>query len=176
VAARVCVAQIGTAHGLRGEVRLHVFTEDPMAIATYGPLETEDQSRTFAVAALRPAKNHLIARLAGIDDRNAADALRNVKLYVPRERLPQPPDEETFYHADLIGLAVETADGSLLGTVVTLHNFGAGDLLEIARANTDATVLLPFTKAVVPVIDLKRGRLVVNPPEGALDSPAETSS
>jgi 16S rRNA processing protein RimM len=166
------VAQIGTAHGLRGEVRLHAFTEDPMAIASYGPLETEDQSRSFAVAALRPAKNHLVARLAGIDDRNAADALRNVKLYVPRERLPQPPDEETFYHADLIGLAVEGADGSLLGTVVTLHNFGAGDLLEIARTNTGATVLLPFTKAVVPVIDLKRGRLVVNPPEGALDAAA----
>jgi len=143
-----------------------------MAIATYGPLETEDQSRSFAIAALRPAKNHLVGRLAGIDDRNAADALRNVKLYIPRERLPQPPDEETFYHADLIGLAVEGADGSLLGTVVTLHNFGAGDLLEIARPSAGATVLLPFTKAVVPVIDLERGRLVVNPPEGALDAPA----
>ncbi len=147
-----------------------------MAIATYGPLETEDGSRSFAVAALRPAKSHLVARLNGINDRNAADALRNVKLYVPRERLPQPPDEETFYHADLIGLAVEAADGLLLGTVVTLHNFGAGDLLEIARANTGATVLLPFTKAVVPVIDLERGRLVVNPPDGALDAAAAETS
>jgi 16S rRNA processing protein RimM len=172
VAARVCVAQIGAAHGLRGEVRLHAFTEDPMAIATYGPLETEDRSRSFSLAAVRPSKHHLIARLAGVDDRAAADALRNVKLYVSRERLPQPQDEETFYHADLIGLTVEATDGSLLGTVVTLHNFGAGDLLEIARDGTGGTVLLPFTKAVVPVIDLQRGRLVVDPPEGALDAAA----
>ena len=163
MANRVLVAQIGAAHGLRGEVRLWSFTEDPMAVKDF-LLESED-GRTFTIEALRPAKNFLVARLAGVSDRSAAEALRNCKLYVARDQLPQPEADE-FYHADLIGLAAVATDGSALGTVLAIHNFGAGDLIEI-KPERGATVLVPFTDAVVPTVDLAAGRLVVNPPEGA---------
>src|SRR5262245_54313439 len=165
---RVLVAQIGAAHGLRGEVRLRSFTADPMALRDYGVLESEDGTQRFEIEALRPAKDVLIARIAGIADRTAAERLRNLKLYVPRERLPAP-DADEFYHADLIGLVAVAPDGRDLGTVVALQNFGAGDLIEVKRAD-GATVLLPFTKAVVPEIDLAGGRIVVDWPEGAHDA------
>ena len=165
MAARVCVAQIGAAHGVRGEVRLKSFTEDPLNVTRYGALETED-GRRFEVEALRPAKDVLIARLKGVADRNAAAALKNTRLYVPRERLPQPADDE-FYQADLIGLAAHTRDGAPFGTVMAVHNFGAGDLLEIEPAAGGATVMLPFTRAVVPVVEIASGRIVVAPPEDA---------
>jgi 16S rRNA processing protein RimM len=167
VAERVCIAQIGAPHGVRGEVRLWTFTEDPMAVAGYGPLESEDGSRRFILQAVRPAKGHLVARLHGVDDRSAAERLRNAKLYVARDRLP-PTDAETFYHADLIGLTAVDQDGAAFGTVLALHNFGAGDLLEIRRAEGGATVLLPFTKVAVPTVDVAGGRVVVNPPEETL--------
>ncbi len=163
---RVCVAQIGAAHGVRGEVRLHAFTEDPMAVARYGALEAEDRARTFAIEALRPANGFLVARFSGIGDRNAAERLKNVRLFVPRERLPALDEPDDFYHADLIGLAVVDRDGRALGTVAAVHNFGAGDLIEVAPVGGPA-VLLPFTKAVVPVVDLAARRLVVDAPEGA---------
>src|SRR5262249_59312072 len=102
--ARVCLGQIGAAHGVRGEVRLRSFTSDPAAIADYGPLETED-GRVLEIEALRPAKDHFVARLSGVRDRDAASALTNAMLYVPRERLPQTQDPDEVYHADLIGLA-----------------------------------------------------------------------
>src|SRR3972149_2307313 len=136
MASRVCVAQIGAAHGVRGEGRL----------------------RSFEIASLRPAKGHLVARLRGVDDRNAAKQLTNIKLFVPRERLPAPEDEE-FYHADLIGLAAVDKDGNKFGTITAVHNFGAGDLLEI-QPPAGTTMLLPFTDAAVPTIDLKGGRVV----------------
>jgi 16S rRNA processing protein RimM len=164
---RIVVAQIGAAHGIRGEVRLFSFTGDPMAVAGYGPLETEDGSRSFEIEAVRPAKDHLVARLRGVHDRDAAEQLRNIKLYVPRSRLP-PPDEEEYYHADLVGLAVVARDGSALGTVVAIQNYGAGDLVEVAPAAGGPTVMLPFTETVVPVVDIAAGRLVVEPPEGLL--------
>jgi len=104
VADRVCVAQIGAAHGIRGEVRLRSFTEDPMAVASYGPLESEDGKRRFTIEAMRPAKDHFVVRLEGIGDREAAEKLTNVRLYVPREVLPPIEEDETFYHADLVGL------------------------------------------------------------------------
>ncbi len=168
---RVCVGQIGAAHGLRGEVRLRAFTEDPLAIATYGPLETEDGSRRFAIEALRQAKDHLIARLSGVTDRAAAESLRNFKLYAQRERLPAPEDADTFYHADLIGLKVEDASGAEIGRVTALHNFGAGDILEIRSSDAAGeSILLPFTKQAVPLVDLSRGRVVVNPPEHTLET------
>lgn len=163
----MCVAQIGAAHGLKGEVRLRSFTEDPAAVARYGALEAEDRSRSFEIEKLREAKDAFVARLRGIDDRNAAEALRNVRLYVPRERLPEPGEEE-FYHADLIGLAATLKDGTPYGEVIAVENFGAGDILEIRRAD-GATEMLPFTEAVVPKVDLDAGTLVVDPPSEATD-------
>jgi len=164
--ARICLGQIGAAHGIRGEVRLWSFTADPAAIASYGPLETED-GRVFAIEAMRPAKDHFVARLSGIADRNAAERLANQKLYVPRERLPEPQAADEFYHADLIGLAVVDRSGTALGTVVAVHNFGAGDLIEVRQAEGAPTLMLPFTEAVVPEVDLAAGRLVVEQPKMA---------
>jgi len=156
----VCVAQIGAPHGIRGEVRLRSFIEDPMALAHYGALEAEDGSRALTLEVLRPAKNSLVARFAGVTDRKAAAELRNVKLYIPRARLPEPEDE-TYYHGDLIGLAVVDPDGAAVGTICGVQNFGAGDLLEIAPASGGPSVLLPFTKALVPAVDIPGGRIVV---------------
>jgi 16S rRNA processing protein RimM len=159
MAERILVARIGAAHGIRGEVRLRSFTADPLAAKNYGPLETEDGTRTFTIEALRPQKDFLVARLAGIGDRTAAERLRNVSLYVARDRLP-PAEADEFYHADLIGLAVETTDGRPLGTVIAVHNFGAGDLLEVKPA-AGAALMLPFTQSAVPVVDIAGRRIVV---------------
>ncbi len=108
---------------------------------------------------MRPAKDMLVARLKGVADRDAAERLTNIRLYVARERLPQPADDE-FYHADLVGLAAVTADGEAVGTVKAVHNFGAGDLLEIEPAAGGATMMLPFTDATVPAVDIA-GRIVI---------------
>jgi 16S rRNA processing protein RimM len=160
---RICIAQIGAAHGVRGEVRLKSFTEDPLSVTRYGPLETEDGRRRFEVEAARPAKDMLVVRLKGVADREAAERLTNLRLYVARERLPKPADDE-FYYADLVGLAAVTADGAPLGTVKAVHNFGAGDLLEIEPARGGNTLMLPFTQAVVPVVDIAGRRIVIAPP------------
>jgi 16S rRNA processing protein RimM len=164
VAERICIAQIGAAHGVRGELRLKSFTADPLSVTRYGPLETEDGKRRFEIETARPAKDMLVVRLKGVADREAAERLTNLRLYVARERLPSPADDE-FYYADLIGLAAVTADGAPFGTVKALHNFGAGDLLEIEPASGGNTLLLPFTAAVVPVVDVKGGRVVIAPPD-----------
>lgn len=164
---RVCVAQIGAAHGLKGEVRLWSFTEDPLAVGTYGPLESEDGARQFEIEALRPAKDHFVAKFSGVNDRAAAEILRNVELYVPRERLPAT-DDGTFYHADLIGLSAVTRSGEALGEVIAVHGFGAGDILEVRLAD-GATLMLPFTEQVVPEIDIAAGRILVDPPEDAVE-------
>jgi 16S rRNA processing protein RimM len=160
---RICVAQIGAAHGLRGEVRLRSFTEDPAAVTGYGPLESEDGTRRFEIEALRPAKDHFVARLAGVADRDAAEKLTNLKLYVPRDRLPPAPDDGTFYHADLVGLAAVTRDGAALGTVTAILNFGAGDLVEIKPVGGGEPLMVPFTDTTVPEIDVAAGRMVVVP-------------
>jgi 16S rRNA processing protein RimM len=164
VAERVCIARIGTAHGVRGEVRLWSFTQAPEAVAEYGPLETKDGTRRFEIASLRAAKDHFVARLKGVDDRDAAERLCNLELYVPRERLPAIQDEDTFYVADLIGLEAVTADGAALGKVIAVHNFGAGDIIEIAPAATGAPLMLSFTAANVPEVDVKAGCIVVAMP------------
>ena len=172
---RVCVAQIGAPHGVRGEVRLWPFTADPMALLEYGTLQSEDGARQFEIETLRPAKDHLVARLHGVGDRTAAERLKNLKLYVPRERLP-PPEAEEFYHIDLIGLPVFDTQGAQLGTVAAVHNFGAGDLLEVQPAAGGASVLLTFTETVVPLVDVAARRIVVDPPAGTFgDSEAETA-
>jgi 16S rRNA processing protein RimM len=163
--ARVCLGQIGAAHGVRGEVRLRSFTSDPAAIADYGPLETED-GRVLEIEALRPAKDHFVARLSGIGDRDAASALTNTKLYVPRERLPRTEDPDEFYHADLIGLAAVDRAGKTLGTVVAIHNFGAGDLIEVRPQASGSTELVPFDTTHVPEVDVASGKIVVHPPDG----------
>jgi 16S rRNA processing protein RimM len=164
VAERICVARIGAAHGLRGEVRLNSFTADPMAVAQYGVLSNADGTRGFEIESCRAAKGVLIARFKGVADRTTAEALCNVDLYVPRDRLP-PPEAGEFYHADLIGLAAVGRDGAAIGTVLAVHDFGAGDILEIAPAGGGPTLLLPFNDAVVPEIDIAGGRLVVVPPD-----------
>jgi 16S rRNA processing protein RimM len=161
--ARVCLGQIGAPHGVRGEVRLRSFTADPDAIAAYGPLETED-GHVVQIESLRRAKDHFVARLAGVADRDAAERLTNIKLYVSRERLPAPDRADEFYHADLIGLAVVNRQGGKLGTVIAVHNFGAGDLIEVRPTDGNTTQMLPFNEATVPVVDLAAGRLVVEPP------------
>jgi 16S rRNA processing protein RimM len=164
--ARICLGQIGAAHGVGGEVRLRSFTAEPAAIADYGPLQTED-GRVLRIEALRPAKDHFIARLSGVRDRDAASALASAKLYVPRERLPEPQAPGEFYHADLIGLAVFDRAGAQVGTVVAIHNFGAGDLIEVQEAAGGRTQLLPFDEATVPVVDIAAGRIVVATPQTA---------
>ena len=164
---RVCVARIGAAHGTGGEVRLWPFTARAEAVATYGPLQTADGTQSFEIEALRPAKDFLVARLKGVTDRAAAERLCNTDLYVPRERLPLPEPEE-FYYADLIGLRAEDTAGRTIGSVVAVHNFGAGDILEIAPAAGGDTVMLPFSTAVVPSVEIAAGRIVVAMPEGLL--------
>ena len=162
---RICVARIGAAHGIKGEVRLWSFTADPAAVADYGPLESEDGTQRFEIEAMRPAKDHLVARLSGVRDRDAAERLVNTRLFVARERLPAPEPEE-FYHADLIGLRAESRDGTALATIVGIHDFGAGDLLELRQPGAADTVLMPFNAATVPVVDIAGGRIVIDPPQG----------
>jgi 16S rRNA processing protein RimM len=161
VADRIRIARIGAAHGIRGEVKLWSFTQDPMAVASYGPLETQDGARRFEIEALRPGKNFMVARIAGIDTRDAAASLCNVDLFVSRDRLPPIEDDDTFYHADLIGLAVVNENGAALGTLSAIHNFGAGDVLEIAPSGGGEPLLLPFTEATVPKVDMKAKQIVV---------------
>ncbi len=158
--ARICLGQIGAAHGVSGEVRLRSFTSDLDAIADYGPLETED-GRVFAIESLRPAKDYFVARLAGIHDRDAARALANTRLYVSRDRLPRLERPDEFYHADLIGLAVVDTAGKNLGTVIGIHNFGAGDLIEVRPGDRAGTEMIAFNEINVPVVDIRAGRIVI---------------
>jgi 16S rRNA processing protein RimM len=164
--ARICLGQVGAAHGLRGEVRLRSFTSQRAAIASYGPLETED-GRNIEIESLRPAKDHFVARLSGIRDRSAAEQLANVKLYVPRERLPEPDAADEFYHADLLGLAVVDRAGARRGTVVGVHNFGAADLIEVRPDAGGETEFVQFDAVNVPAVDVASGRLVVDAREGS---------
>lgn len=155
------VARIGAAHGVRGEVKLWSFTEDPLAVADYAPLETQDGRQQFEIENLRPAKDHLVARFKGVGDRNAAEMLRNIDLYVQRDRLPAINEDDTWYYADLVGLAAVSPDGEALGTVLAMHNFGAGDIIEIQPTEGSKTLLLPFTETVVPTVDVDAGRVVI---------------
>ena len=159
---RVCVARIGAAHGVRGAVRLWTFTEDPFAVRAYGPLSTKDGARHFEVTSAREARDHLVATFHGVTTREEAERLNGIELYVLREKLPATEQDE-YYHADLIGLAAVTTDDQPLGRVVAIHNFGAGDIIEIAPPQ-GTSLLLPFTNAVVPTVDLANGRVVIELP------------
>jgi 16S rRNA processing protein RimM len=174
MAAQICIARIGAAHGVRGAVKLWPFTEDPLAVKTYGPLVTKDGARSFEIATAREAKGHLVATLKGIATREDAERLNGIELYIAREKLPAT-DENEYYHADLIGLAAVDAAHEPLGRVVAIHNFGAGDIIEIAPLS-GTSLLLPFTHAVVPSVDLKGGCVVVEVPaeiEGDTPSAAD---
>jgi 16S rRNA processing protein RimM len=155
----VCVARIGAAHGVRGAVKLWTFTEDPLAVRRYGPLLSKDGKRRFEIAQVREAKDHLVATFRGVATRDDAERLNGIELYVPRDKLPATDDDE-YYHIDLIGLAAVTTDGETIGRVLAIHNFGAGDIIEIAPSK-GATLLLPFSNAVVPEVDLAGGRVVI---------------
>ncbi|MDP4033195.1 MAG: ribosome maturation factor RimM [Pseudorhodobacter sp.] len=162
---RVCVGAIAGSFGVRGEVRLKSFCSDPEALASYGPLYTQDGARSFIVTLTRPVAGGLGARLSGVATKEEADALRGTSLYVDRTKLPSLGTDE-FYHADLIGLEVRDTGGVLLGCVHAVHNHGAGDLIEVTGSGLKSALLLPFTRAVVPTVDLSAGRIVVDPPEG----------
>lgn len=161
--ARVCVGAIAGSFGVSGEVRLKSFCADPGAIATYGPLTTEDGSRSFKVKLTRPVAGGLGARLTGIATKEEADALKGTTLWVSRDRLPALGDDE-FYHADLIGMAVHDTGGAPLGRVTAVHNHGAGDVIEVTQPG-GKSLLLPFTRAAVPTVDLTSGRIVADPPD-----------
>jgi 16S rRNA processing protein RimM len=159
----VLLGVVGAAHCVRGEVRLKSFTEDPLAIARYKPLTTE-RGRPVAITAARRLKDDmLVVRFEGIGDRNAAEALTHQKLFAPRSALGQAGEDE-YFHADLVGLEAVTSDGRVVGRVVALHDFGGGDVIEVAPDRGPA-LLYPFTRAVVPAIDLAGGRLTLVPPE-----------
>ena len=156
------MAQIGAAHGLKGEVRLRSFTGDLHAFAQYGSLQTEDGARQLEIESQRAAKDDFIVRFRGVSDRDAAEALRNVNLYVEREKLP-PPDDGEFYHADLIGLRAVSASGEALGEVIAIHNFGAGDIVQL-KLTDGATTMLAFDETTVPKVDIAGGQIVVQMP------------
>lgn len=161
----ICVGAIGGAFGVHGEVRLKSFTAEAEAIADYAPLYTEDGSREFDVVLTRSIKNGLAARLTGIITKEDADALKGLQLFAPRNRLPELPEDE-FYHADLIGLEVRDTGGTILGKVKSVQNNGAEDMLEIHGPGLKNTVLIPFSLAVVPTVDIAGGRIIADPPEG----------
>jgi len=161
--AQICVARIGAAHGVRGAVKLWTFTDDPFAVKNYGPLSTRDGVRQFEITSAREAKDHLVATFKGVATRDEAERLNGIELYIARDKLPATEDDE-YYHADLIGLDAVTPANEPLGRVIAIHNFGAGDIIEIAPP-AGATMLLPFSNAVVPTVDIPGGRVVIELPE-----------
>jgi 16S rRNA processing protein RimM len=170
---RICVARIGAAHGTTGEVRLWPFTARAEAVAAYGPLQTADGTRAFEIETIRPSRDFLVARLKGVTDRATAERLRNTDLYAPRERLPGLEADE-FYHADLIGLSAQDKAGRAIGVVIAVHNFGAGDILEIAPAAGGETAMVPFSTGAVPSVQVAARRIVLDYPEG-LVAPQEAA-
>ncbi|MER2604817.1 MAG: ribosome maturation factor RimM [Siculibacillus sp.] len=160
----ILVGRCGAAHGIRGEMRVKSFTAPPEAIDDYGPLSLPD-GRRLTIERMRSQGDALVVKFREVADRTAAEKLTNLDLTVPRSALPDPDDEETYYHADLIGLTVVDEKGETIGEVIAVPDFGAGDLLEIRPPNAKS-FYLPFTLAFVPVVDVKGGRMVIAPPEG----------
>ena len=165
---RVCVGAIAGAYGVRGEVRLKSFCADPVAIATYGPLWTEDGARSFALTLGPAVSEGFSARLSGVGTKEQADALRGLRLFVDRDRLPAT-DEDEFYHTDLLGLEVLDTGGKVLGRIKAVLNHGASDLLEVVAPGQPGALLIPFTRAIVPTVDLTARRVIVDPPEGLFE-------
>ena len=159
---RICLGVIAGAHGLDGAVLIRSFTADPTSIGAYGALGDAAGTRSFAVKVRRVTAKGVVAKIAGIADRTAAEGLKGVELYIARDALPEPDDNEV-YVADVIGLRVEDTDGRTMGTVESMVNYGAGDVMDVTLVS-GGHLLLSFTKAVVPVIDVAGGRIVVAPP------------
>jgi 16S rRNA processing protein RimM len=166
--ARIRLGRISGAHGIRGEVLIHAHTATPEDIGAYGPLSDASGARAFAIESVRVTAKGVVARLAGVADRTAAEALQGVELYVDRDQLPAAAEGE-FYHADLIGLAAVDAEGRHIGEIVAVQNYGAGDLLEIRLAGSGKTELVPFTEAFVPEVDVKAKRVVIILPYPGVD-------
>ena len=164
---QLLMGRIGAAHGIGGEVRIQSFTEEPLALASYGPLGTNRPGLVIEIEKARATTNVLVARLKGIKDRTAAEKLNGVELYVDRDRLPPAEDDDDFYHADLIGLEARLSDGTVVGKVTAIPNFGASDLLEVRDERSGDTYLYPFTKAVVPTVRVAEGYLVIETPVDA---------
>lgn len=164
----ICVGAFAGAHGVRGDVRLKSFCANPADITGYGSLLSEDGARTFTIAISKPIKNGFAARVDGVATRDAAEALKGCRLYLPRDRLP-PLTEDEYYHSDLIGLEAVDTGGTVLGKVAAVHDHGAGDMLELRGAGLGNGVLVPFTRAVVPTVDIGAGRVVVDPPAGLIE-------
>ena len=160
---RLCVGVITAPHGVRGQVRVKSFTAVPDDIAAYAPVTDKDGRREFRLSLVGQAKGVLLARIDGVSTREAAEALRGTELFVDRDILPATEDDDEFYYADLIGLPAVLKNGDAYGTVKALHDFGAGDMIEISVADS-GDILLPFTKAIVPEVDLEAGRIIVEPP------------
>ncbi len=163
----ICVGAFSGSYGVTGEVRLKSFCADPESIANYNPLSSEDGKRSFEISLTRNIKNALVVKVVGIANKEDADTLKGIRLFARRDQLPALPDDE-FYHTDLIGLTVLDTGGTVLGKVHDVQNHGASDLLEIVLEGSSATVLLPFTNEVIPTVDLASGRIIADPPEGAL--------
>jgi 16S rRNA processing protein RimM len=159
---KLLMGRIGAAHGIKGEVRITSFTEEPLALVDYGPLTTDKPGLVIEIEAARATTNVLVARLKGVTDRNAAEKLNGVELFVDRDKLPPPADDDDFYHADLIGLEARLVDGTVLGTVTAVPNYGASDLIEVRDTRTGDTFLYPFTKAVVPEVKPAGGYIVID--------------
>ena len=170
--AKVCVGAIAGAFGVRGEVRLRPFTEDPSAIASYGALSTEDGAREFEVTLTRPVKGGFAARLSTVATREEAEALKGTRLYAPRSALPDLPEDE-YYHADLIGMRVVGLSGEAYGRVKALQNYGAGDFLEVSTPDRKSPALLPFTREAAPHVDVAAREIVADPPAGVFDDEGE---
>jgi 16S rRNA processing protein RimM len=159
---KILLAQIGAPHGIKGEVRVKPFGE-PEMLDQYGKLETRD-GKKFKIKRMRPQKNMMVVKFEGVNTREEAEALNRVELYIDRAKLPELEDEDEFYIEDLIGMDVQDEDGETIGTVLTVSNFGAGDMIEVKPTNSSSTHYLPFTKEVVPEIDFEKGSLKVVPP------------
>jgi 16S rRNA processing protein RimM len=164
----ILLGVIGAAHGIKGEVRIKAFTGDPLAIADYGPL-VDEKGRRFEITEARAAKEVVVARLKGVSTREGAEALNGVQLFVSRDKLRASEDEDEFLQADLIGCSAVGPDGVVLGSVTAVANYGAGDLLDIATPD-GRSILMPFTKAFAPRIDIAARRIDAEPPEGLFDA------
>lgn len=161
---KVLLGEISSAHGIRGEVLIRTHTAEPEGISAYGDLETEDGRKRFTIKIRRVTPKGVVAAIGGVADRNAAEALRGTKLFVDRAKMPEPEAGE-YYHSDLIGLAAHSAEGGLLGRVVAIVNYGAGDLVEIRMEGSSKTELIPLIEAYVPAIDVAGGRMTIVLPE-----------
>jgi 16S rRNA processing protein RimM len=160
---RILLGRIAAAHGIRGDLLIETYTREPDGIATYGAVQSEDGTHEFKLKILRTTPKGVIAHAKGVDDRNAAEALRGTSLYVARDRLP-PPEDDEFYQADLVGLRAEDEHGQEIGKVVAVQNYGAGNILELRKSGQRATELIPFTQAFVPTVDVAGGRVVIVAP------------